>query len=154
MWGENWACSARVSATTSTTVLLCCWHPQIQNILCPEVVTGMGLDGAGTLMHYAAHSRPERVLGLLGLGVVVSSEETARVTSLPPQPSFLGGGCGEGGSSGFQSWSPEFSVCISSWASICPCLPQTCLHTYYSPGRGSGGAIMKEIHKIHHGAYM
>lgn len=23
-WGENWACSARVSATTSTTVLSCC----------------------------------------------------------------------------------------------------------------------------------
>lgn len=52
----------------------------------------MGLDGAGTLMHHTAHSRPERVLGGLGLGVVVRSEETARVTPLPPQPSFLGGG--------------------------------------------------------------
>lgn len=51
----------------------------------------MGLDGAGTLMHYAAHSRPERVLGGLDMGVEVSSEETARVTSLPPQPGFLGG---------------------------------------------------------------
>lgn len=52
----------------------------------------MGLDGAGTLMHHAAHSRPESVLGGLDMGVEVSSEETARVTCLPPQPGFLGGG--------------------------------------------------------------
>ena len=52
----------------------------------------MGLDGSGTLMHHAAHSRPERALGGLGLGVEVSSEEIARVTSLPPQPGFLGAG--------------------------------------------------------------